>query len=101
MSIPMGGKIKHLEIILKISERCNINCTYCYVFNRGNRLAADSTPVIPLDNVIALRGFLERSAAENEIKVIQVDFHGGEPLMMKKNRFDQMCEILLQGNYGS
>ncbi|MBP2169600.1 uncharacterized protein J2125_002792 [Erwinia toletana] len=96
-----GEKIKHLEIILKISERCNINCTYCYVFNMGNTLATDSTPVISLDNVYALRGFFERSAAENDIEVIQVDFHGGEPLMMKKDRFDRMCQILLQGNYRS
>ncbi|MEW9824173.1 MAG: radical SAM protein [Candidatus Symbiodolus clandestinus] len=101
MTVLTGKKIKHLEIILKISERCNINCTYCYVFNMGSSLAADSPPIISIDNVIALKGFLERSAAENDIDVIQVDFHGGEPLMMKKNRFDQMCEILLHGNYGN
>ncbi len=34
-------KIDHLEIILKISERCNINCDYCYVFNRENSAAHD------------------------------------------------------------
>ncbi|WP_340620032.1 cyclophane-forming radical SAM/SPASM peptide maturase XyeB [Xenorhabdus siamensis] len=101
MAIVKNEKIKHIEIILKISERCNINCTYCYVFNMGNTLAADSTPIISLDNVAALRGFFERSVIENEIEVIQVDFHGGEPLMMKKERFNQMCEILREGNYGS
>lgn len=101
MTILKGKQIKHLEIILKISERCNISCTYCYVFNMGNSLAVDSSPVISLDNVIALKGFFERSAAENKIEVIQVDFHGGEPLMMKKDRFDQMCGILRQGNYGT
>ncbi|AYA41838.1 XyeB family radical SAM/SPASM peptide maturase [Xenorhabdus nematophila] len=99
MTTSKSEKIKHLEIILKISERCNINCSYCYVFNMGNSLATDSPPVISLDNVLALRGFFERSAAENEIEVIQVDFHGGEPLMMKKDRFDQMCDILRQGDY--
>ncbi len=94
-------KIKHLEIILKVSERCNINCTYCYVFNMGNTLAADSIPVISENNVLALKGFFERSAAENDIEVIQIDFHGGEPLLMKKDRFDRMCRILRQGDYGS
>lgn len=101
MIILKKEKIKHLEIILKVSERCNINCTYCYVFNMGNSLAADSTPVISRENIVALRGFFERSTIENEIGVIQVDFHGGEPLMMKKERFNEMCEILRQGNYGS
>ncbi|WP_340617664.1 cyclophane-forming radical SAM/SPASM peptide maturase XyeB [Xenorhabdus entomophaga] len=101
MAIVKGEKVKHLEVILKISERCNINCTYCYVFNMGNTLAADSDPVMSLDNVAALRGFFERSAVENELEVIQVDFHGGEPLMMKKERFDRMCEILRSGDYGN
>ncbi|MBE8596159.1 cyclophane-forming radical SAM/SPASM peptide maturase XyeB [Xenorhabdus sp. BG5] len=100
MAIVKDGKVKHLEVILKISERCNINCTYCYVFNMGNTLAADSAPVISLDTVASLREFFERSVVENEIEVIQVDFHGGEPLMMKKERFNRMCEILREGNYG-
>lgn len=35
------AKINYLEIILKISQRCNVSCTYCYIFNMGNSLAAD------------------------------------------------------------
>ncbi|HDZ8914816.1 TPA: XyeB family radical SAM/SPASM peptide maturase [Aeromonas hydrophila] len=101
MSTIKNKKVKHLEIILKISERCNINCTYCYVFNMGNSLAADSTPVLSIDHVFALRGFFERSVTENDIETIQVDFHGGEPLMMKKGRFDQICTALRQGNYNN
>lgn len=101
MVLIKGEKIKHLEVILKISERCNISCTYCYVFNMGNSLATDSPPLISIDNIIALRGFFERSAAEYEIEVIQVDFHGGEPLMMKKDCFAQMCHTLIQGDYGN
>ncbi len=101
MRLIKGEKIKHLEIIFQVSERCNISCSYCQVFIMGNTLAADSHPTKSLNNVIALRGFFERSTAENEIEVIQVDFHGGKPLMMKKDRFDQMCHILLQGDYGN
>ncbi|WP_168428712.1 cyclophane-forming radical SAM/SPASM peptide maturase XyeB [Erwinia amylovora] len=101
MRLIKGEKIKHLEIIFQVSKRCNISCSYCQVFIMGNTLAADSHPTKSLNNVIALRGFFERSTAENEIEVIQVDFHGGKPLMMKKDRFDQMCHILLQGDYGN
>lgn len=92
-------RIKHLEIILKISERCNINCDYCYVFNMGSQLATESNPVISMSNVLSLRAFLERSVKQYEINVLQVDFHGGEPLMIKKSRFDEMCKILKGGNY--
>ncbi|HAT2332484.1 TPA: XyeB family radical SAM/SPASM peptide maturase, partial [Serratia marcescens] len=81
-------KIKHLEIILKVSERCNINCTYCYVFNLGNDLAINSKPIISHKIIEDLRGFFERACQEYEIETVQVDFHGGEPLMMGKERFD-------------
>lgn len=93
-------KIKHLELILKISERCNINCTYCYVFNKGNTLADDSDALISLDRIQALRSFLERSATQYDIETIQIDLHGGEPLMMKKWRFEEVCRTLKGGNYG-
>lgn len=35
-------KIRYFEIILKVSECCNINCDYCYVFNKGNLVVDDS-----------------------------------------------------------
>jgi len=27
---------KTIEVVLKLTERCNIDCTYCYVFNKGD-----------------------------------------------------------------
>ncbi|WP_448511615.1 cyclophane-forming radical SAM/SPASM peptide maturase XyeB [Photorhabdus laumondii] len=92
-------KIKHLEIIVKVSERCNINCTYCYVFNMGNDLAINSKPVISLKTVSNLKRFLERSLTEYNIESIQVDLHGGEPLMLNRERFSRMCEELMSGDY--
>ncbi|HIF6626793.1 MULTISPECIES: cyclophane-forming radical SAM/SPASM peptide maturase XyeB [Serratia] len=92
-------KIKHLEIILKVSERCNINCTYCYVFNLGNDLAINSKPIISHGVIKNLREFFERACREYEIETVQVDFHGGEPLMMGKDRFDNACKELVSGDY--
>lgn len=77
-------KIKHLEVILKVSERCNINCTYCYVFNLGNEAAINSKPIISNGIICHLVEFFEQATIEYDIESIQVDFHGGEPLMMEK-----------------
>ncbi|PNQ53788.1 XyeB family radical SAM/SPASM peptide maturase, partial [Vibrio agarivorans] len=92
-------KIKHLEIILKVSERCNINCTYCYVFNLGNDIAINSKPIISHQNIKHLKHFFERATREYEIESLQVDFHGGEPLMMGKERFKAACKELMSGDY--
>ncbi|WP_445373465.1 cyclophane-forming radical SAM/SPASM peptide maturase XyeB [Photorhabdus tasmaniensis] len=94
-------KIQHLEVILKISERCNINCDYCYVFNKGNSAANDSPARISHANIDYLVDFFQRGSQEYDIDTLQIDFHGGEPLMMKKQQFVSMCDRLASGNYHS
>ncbi|EJM3431910.1 XyeB family radical SAM/SPASM peptide maturase [Salmonella enterica] len=95
------NKIRHLEIILKVSERCNINCTYCYVFNLGNELAVNSKPVIATSTIEDLRRFLENAAITHDIDTLVIDFHGGEPLMIGKKKFAAACKIFRAGNYGN
>lgn len=89
-------KIKHFEVVLKISERCNLNCSYCYIFNMGSELALNSAPVISNNTIIELKSFLERVAEEVEHNVIQVDLHGGEPLMLKKNDLFIFAKLFVQ-----
>ncbi|CNI11675.1 galns arylsulfatase regulator (Fe-S oxidoreductase) [Yersinia thracica] len=91
--------IQHLEIILKISERCNINCDYCYVFNKGNPAANNSPARLSDRNINDLAEFLHTACREYKIGTLQIDFHGGEPLLMKKENFAKMCERLLTGRY--
>ncbi|WP_340614623.1 cyclophane-forming radical SAM/SPASM peptide maturase XyeB [Xenorhabdus thailandensis] len=99
MSQLINKKIKRLEIILKISERCNINCDYCYVFNKGNSAADDSPARISDENINHLVNFFQRASREYDIDTLQIAFHGGEPLMMKKQQFSSMCDRLISGNY--
>ncbi|WP_330461022.1 FxsB family radical SAM/SPASM domain protein [Streptomyces sp. NBC_00820] len=69
------------QFVLKLNSRCNLLCTYCYVYN-----AADASwrgrPVRVAEDV------LERSAerigehvAAHGLRRIRVELHGGEPLL--------------------
>lgn len=91
--------LKHLEIILKVSERCNLNCSYCYVFNMGSELALKSAPIISHATMHSFTTFLEKSARQYAIDVIQIDLHGGEPLMLKKDRMGYLCSLLREGDF--
>lgn len=83
-----------LEVIIKITERCNINCTYCYMFNKGNEDYRSRPPFIATDMVDDIVSFLREGIAELAVSRVNVVLHGGEPLMMQKDRFSALCHTL-------
>lgn len=83
-----------LEVILKLTERCNIDCTYCYVF-RGADISSMSRPArLSRKTVNAVADFLEASCRDFHVEALQIDFHGGEPLALGKQQFGEACEVL-------
>lgn len=85
---------KTLGIVLKTTERCNINCSYCYMFNMGDESYKNRPPIISLETINALSQFLKQGCEELGIEHLIIGFHGGEPLLQKKKNFEVMCEIL-------
>lgn len=85
---------RSLEIIIKITERCNINCTYCYMFNRGNDDYLARPANIAEDTIDEIARFLAEGTADLGASRVNVVFHGGEPLMLKKSRFERMCRTI-------
>ncbi|WP_333023442.1 radical SAM protein [Wolbachia endosymbiont of Pentidionis agamae] len=80
-----------LQIVLKLVERCNINCTYCYVFNGENDDWKYHSPYMKSDIVNQVIKFLMQGSNELNITHISIIFYGGEPLMYKKKAFDELC----------
>ncbi|MCF2826594.1 MULTISPECIES: radical SAM protein [unclassified Pseudoalteromonas] len=90
--------IKHLEIILKTTERCNINCDYCYVFNLHDSSYKERSARINLDTIESLVTFTSQAISDYGIEVLDVILHGGEPLLMPRNHFIEICEKLKSFN---
>ncbi|WCR54297.1 MAG: Anaerobic sulfatase-maturating enzyme [Wolbachia endosymbiont of Ctenocephalides orientis wCori] len=80
-----------LYIVFKLVERCNINCTYCYVFNGENDDWKSHPPYVKYEIVDKIIQFLVQGCKELNISNINTVFHGGEPLMYKKRAFDELC----------
>jgi uncharacterized protein len=82
---------KRLELIVKLAERCNIACTYCYYFENEERSAlsrpARLTDYAANQLIFRIDEYL-RSHVHNQVRVI---FHGGEPLLYGKERFSALC----------
>lgn len=83
-----------LEIVLKISGKCNINCQYCYMFNKGNVDYLKHPAYIKNTTINNVVNFIEKGIDDCGIDSVFVIFHGGEPLMIKADRFDEICSLL-------
>ena len=57
-------ELNTLEVILKITERCNLNCDYCYFFNAGDDSYKGHSALIANDTVALLVQRLREFAEE-------------------------------------
>lgn len=85
---------RKLQIVLKITERCNINCSYCYVFNSHNDIYKENPKRLNVNEKINLRNFIERIARDGAYDSVAISFHGGEPLLYPINDFESICKEL-------
>jgi uncharacterized protein len=84
-----SGK-KRLQVILKISERCNIACKYCYFFFMGDESYKDNPPYISSLTIRHLAHFVQDAVDKYDISNVLIILHGGEPLMMKPAQLEEL-----------
>jgi uncharacterized protein len=81
------------QIILKVTSSCNLNCKYCYVFNKGDN-SYKLEPVFISDEVIvATLNEIEKHCSLNNISNFYVVFHGGEPLLIGKEFYKNFVAL--------
>lgn len=85
-----------LAFVFKISERCNLACSYCYFFFSGDESYKTHPPFVRPETVDALVAFVLDAVEHRGIRNVRIGFHGGEPLLLKKPSFDAMCERLAE-----
>lgn len=87
-------QIQDLNIVFKISERCNLKCDYCYFFFGGDDTWKLHPPLVSQTVVESTGAFAARAARDYGLETVTIIFHGGEPLLMSRPRFAEMCEAL-------
>jgi uncharacterized protein len=84
--------------ILKLTAICNLNCSYCYVFNQADR----THERVPrhLDLAYARR-FIERISEHlkaHDVKEFHLALHGGEPTIWPVASLKGLLEAVRQAN---
>jgi uncharacterized protein len=67
--------------ILKVASRCNLNCTYCYVYNKGDDSYRSQPRRMARETVAALLSRVATYCGEQDLHEVTFIFHGGEPLL--------------------
>jgi len=83
--------------VVKVASRCNINCSYCYMFEGGVDKSWKSNPTFmspATANMVASR-IAEYARMKNDSRAIVV-FHGGEPLALPVARFEELAATFMQ-----
>jgi uncharacterized protein len=91
------SRSRTISIVFKIASRCNLNCSYCYVYNMRDKSFA-MQPRFVTDAVVQdlVRFLVDGIPAEN-FRGVQVIFHGGEPLLAGPKRFASIANALTAG----
>ncbi|WP_437541927.1 radical SAM protein [Sorangium sp. So ce367] len=73
--------------VVKVVSRCNLNCSYCYMYNLADRTYVSQPALIREDVTGALSRRIIAHAARHDVPTVHIILHGGEPLLLGKRRF--------------
>lgn len=82
-------------VLLKVASRCNINCSYCYVYNQGDTSWQRLPRVMSPDTIQAVVSGLHRLYEDQKVGFAVV-LHGGEPLLMPRHLLGALLKGLAE-----
>jgi uncharacterized protein len=77
--------------IVKIASRCNLDCTYCYVYNQGDSSWRSRPAFMSEETFAAMVGRIREHCELSGQSSVSLVFHGGEPTLMRPARFAALC----------
>ena len=79
------------SVVLKLASQCNLNCSYCYVYNHEDQGHKTRPKFISDETYSALLGrMLEYSRARDTGHSWTLSYHGGEPTLVGIDRFRRL-----------
>jgi uncharacterized protein len=80
-------------VLLKLASRCNLDCSYCYVYQMGDDGWRAQPKRMSLQ-VLKAAAVQLAELCEVQESPLSVVFHGGEPLLVGAEQFEKICNAL-------
>jgi uncharacterized protein len=92
---PAGPGDQHIQtFILKVANRCNIDCDYCYVFNSADDAWRRLPARMSIDVAAATARRITEHITAHGLRSVDVIIHGGEPLLAGAGHLDRLLETV-------
>ncbi|MDC0742938.1 radical SAM protein [Polyangium mundeleinium] len=89
------------NFVWKIASRCNLDCTYCYVYHAGDSSWRRQPPYMGEDVARAAARRIREYCEHHQLTRININFHGGEPLLCGRERLEGILRALRETFDGS
>jgi uncharacterized protein len=80
--------------LLKVTQFCNLNCPYCYMFNLRDFAYRAKPKIMSLDIVEAVAAKAVKLARKQGVSHLTISLHGGEPLLAGVKWYRSAVKIL-------
>jgi uncharacterized protein len=80
------------DFIFKVTSRCNLNCAYCYMYNKGDLSYLQQPKVMPVAVVDAAIERIRAYSSASGTRRVSIILHGGEPLLAGQTFFRRFVE---------
>lgn len=87
----MATEIKGL--VVKIAQRCNLNCSYCYMYQHADQSWRQRPPFMSEETFGHLLTRVEEYCDGRPGREMNITFHGGEPMLMDPRQFDRFVSM--------
>jgi uncharacterized protein len=74
------------DFVLKIHQRCNLACDYCYIYTMGDLTWRDRPPMMSTDIWQRTAVRIQQHARTHGLDSVRIVLHGGEPLLAGRER---------------
>jgi uncharacterized protein len=82
------------ELVLKVHQRCNLACDYCYVYELADK-SWRGRPAVMSSEIWGLAlGRLAEHVRRHDLRTVRVVLHGGEPLLYGRERLAELADAV-------
>lgn len=90
----MPTEIKGL--VVKIVQRCNLNCSYCYMYQHADQSWRQRPPFMTEEIFGHLLTRIEEYCDRRPGREMYISFHGGEPMLIGPRQFDRLAGMAVE-----